>query len=87
MTLPKFVYTWIGKFIGSKINLKEDKDMGDTKKWWLSKGVWVAVVTGIMGIYTTLQPTVGLPVIPEWIFAILGGLGLYSRVTATKTIG
>lgn len=87
MKLPNFVYTWIGKFVGSKINLKEDKDMGDTKKWWLSKGIWTAVVTGLMGIYMTVQPIAGLPAVPEWVFAILGGLGLYSRVVATKTIG
>jgi len=87
MKLPNFVYTWIGKFAKGKLGLKEDKDMEGTKKWYLSKGVWTAVVTGIVGIYMTVQPLVGLPVIPEWVFALLGGLGIYSRVMADKKIG
>ena len=86
MKLPNFVYTWIGKFAGSKLKLKEDKDMEGKKSWWASKSVWTAVVTGVLGIYMTIQPVVGLPVIPEWVFALLGGLGIYTRVTATKEI-
>ena len=87
MKLPNFVYSMVGKFIGKKLNLKEDKDMGDTKKWYLSKGIWASIVTGLMGIYMTVQPVAGLPAVPEWIFAILGAMGLYARATATKAIG
>lgn len=86
MGLPKFVYTWIGKFVGSKLNLKEDKDMGDTKKWWQSKTVVTSIVTALMGLYLALQPQFNWPVVPEWIFTILGAIGVYSRVTATKSI-
>lgn len=60
--------------------------MDDTKKWWQSKGVWTGIVTATMGAYVTLTPVFHLPVVPEWIFALLGTLGIYTRVTATKTI-
>lgn len=86
MKMPNFIYGWIGKFIGSKLKLEGDS-MDETKKWYVSKGVWTAIVTGLMGIYVTIQSAAGLPAVPEWIFAILGGLGLYSRVVADKKIG
>jgi hypothetical protein len=86
MKLPNFVYTWIGKFAGSKLKLKEDKDMEGSQKWWMSKGMWTGVVTGIIGIYMMIQPGAGWPEIPGWLISFLGGVGLYSRATATKEI-
>ena len=75
-----------GKFLSKKLNLQEG--IVETKKWYLSKGVWTGVVTAVMGLYVTLQAQIGLPAIPEWIFALLGALGIYSRVTAeTKLEG
>jgi hypothetical protein len=73
-----------GKFLSKKLNLQEGTM--DTKKWYLSKGVWTGVVTAVVGLYLTLVPQLHLPAIPEWIFALLGALGVYSRVTATSTI-
>lgn len=61
--------------------------MEDSKKWYQSKGVWAGVITGLLGIYGTLQPGLHFPVIPEWVFALLGGLGIYARATADKQIG
>lgn len=60
--------------------------MDDSKKWYLSKGVWAGVVTAVIGLYLTLAQQFHLPAIPEWIFTILGALGIYSRVTATAKV-
>jgi predicted benzoate:H+ symporter BenE len=83
----------IGKFIGNKIKLKEDIHMDGTKKWWVSKNIWTGIVTVLIGLYGLLQvslmPLFGitLPTIPEWVFVILGAIGIYTRSTATQKIG
>lgn len=65
---------------------------GATTKWYKSKGVITGIVTVIIGVYslvdTALGPQLGfdLPQIPEWIFILLGSLGIYSRVNTTGTI-
>lgn len=74
-----------GTFLSKKLKL-EDSPMDDTKKWYLSKGVWVGVVTSVMGLYLSLAPQLHLPAVPEWIFALLGALGVYSRVSADTKI-
>ena len=56
------------------------------KPFWQSKTIWAAVVTGIIGIYNGIATVKGLPAIPEWIYPILGSIGVYSRVTSTTTI-
>lgn len=87
--MPKWIASLIGKFVGRRLKLKEDKEMSGTtgtKSWWASKSIWTAIVTGLLGIYMTLQPAVGLPVLPEWLFALLGAMGIYTRVAVTKTI-
>jgi len=61
--------------------------MDGTKKWYLSKGVWTGIVTGLIGIYSVIAPHVNGPAIPEWVFALLGGMGIYTRVNATDKIG
>lgn len=93
MKIPNFIYSIIGKFAKGKLDLKEDSQMEDKKKWWQSKSIWTSVVTALIGVYaiaqTTLAPTFGwkLPDIPEGILAFLGALGVYSRVAADKKIG
>lgn len=84
MIFKKFFARLAGKFAAREIGLE---DKMDTKSWWKSKGVWTGIVTGLLGIYMTLQPQLGLPVIPDWVFALLGGLGIYTRVTAETKIG
>jgi hypothetical protein len=75
-----------GKYLANKLNLQEG-NMDDTKKWYLSKGIWAGVVTALMGLYLSLAPQLHLPAVPEWIFSILGVLGVYSRATAeTKVV-
>jgi hypothetical protein len=84
MKIPNFVGTLIGKILKSKLDLKEGKV--ESKKWYTSKGVWSGIVTALMGLYLSLAPQFNLPAVPEWIFALLGTLGVYSRVVANTTI-
>jgi hypothetical protein len=88
--LAKFVKYFAVKYIKNK--LKEGA-MVDTKKWYLSKGIWTGIVTVLIGLYSLLQvslmPLFGitLPPIPEWVLVILGSIGIYARNTATAKIG
>lgn len=75
-----------GGFIKKKIKLQEGP-MDSTKKWYQSKNVWTGVVTAAMGAYVTLVPVFHLPAVPEWIFTLLGAIGIYTRVTADSKIG
>lgn len=65
----------------------------ETKKWYQSKGIWTGVVTVVMAVYDVLVPLVPiyfgitLPIIPEWVFVLLGAFGIYSRKTASTKIG
>lgn len=86
MKLPDFVLRFIGREIASKANLQEGY-MDDTKKWFQSKGVWTGIVTGLMGTYLALAPQFHWPAIPEWVFTILGAIGVYTRITADTKIG
>ena len=79
--MNSFIAKLAGKFAAKKLNLQEG--IVETKSWYKSKTVWVSVVTGVLGIYLSIP---GLPPVPEWLFALLGGLGVYTRVTATTKI-
>lgn len=61
--------------------------MDGTKPWYQSKNIWAAVVTAVVGLYMSLAPQFHFPAIPEWIFTLLGAVGVYTRVTATDKIG
>lgn len=84
MIFGSFFAKMAGKFAAKKIGLEEGKV--ETKKWYLSKNIWTGIVVGLLGIYGTLSPQFGWPPVPEWIFALLAGLGIYTRATATTTI-
>ena len=58
----------------------------ETKKWYQSKSVWAGVVAVLVAGYNTASAQFGLPVIPDFVFGILGALGLYGRVTSTTQI-
>lgn len=66
--------------------------MKETKKWYLSKNIWTGIVSVLVGLYSLVAANLGpafgfvLPIIPEWVFVILGALGIYTRATATKSI-
>lgn len=75
-----------GKTIANKLDLTEESKMDGTKKWFQSRTVWTGVVGGLLAIYGSLAPGLNLPHIPEWIFALLSGLGIYTRISATDKI-
>lgn len=86
-----FLAKLAGKWLSNKLKL-EDGPM-DTKKWYQSKTVWAGVVAVLVSLYnavgSNLAPALGhaLPAIPDWIFTLLGALGIYGRVTADTKIG
>jgi uncharacterized membrane protein len=51
------------------------------------KGDWAGVVGGIIVAYNAIAPQIHLPAIPEFVYALLGAIGVYSRVTADTKIG
>lgn len=86
MWLPDFVLKIIGHKVADKLDLKENDKM-DTKPWYQSKTIWAGVVAGLLGIYNSVATAKNLPPCPEWIYTILGAIGVYSRATADTKIG
>jgi hypothetical protein len=86
-----WIYNLVGKFIAGKLKLEEGKPM-ETKPWYKSKTVWSDIITILVGVYTAAQSGLAadlghtLPVIPSWIFAILGGIGIYGRASADTSL-
>lgn len=71
----------------------------DSKKWWQSKAIWAGLVAILVAVYnaTLVALAAGcetdpigicviLPAIPEWVYAILGALGVYGRAKASSKI-
>jgi len=83
--IPDFLLKIVGRRIGDKIKLQENSTM-ENKKWFQSKTVWTAVVGGLLSIYTAIGTIHPLPVIPEWIYTLLGAIGLYGLRTADSKI-
>jgi len=85
------------KFIFEKIILpkltKEVKKFMETKKWYESKTIWSGIIAILIAVYNTVRPLLAqyfgvyLPEIPDWVYTILGALGIYGRVVADKKIG
>lgn len=86
MKIPDFILRFFGRQIANKLQL-EDTSMDETKKWYLSKGVWTGVVTAVLGLYVTLSGQFHWPAVPEFVFTVLGAIGVYTRVAATDKIG
>ncbi len=65
----------------------------ETKPWWQSKTIWAGVIVVFIATYNGFRPAfaesfhVTLPVIPEFVYALLGALGVYGRNSTTKVIG
>lgn len=63
-----------------------------TKPWYLSKAVWSGIIAVLIATYTAFVPAmqasfnITLPVIPEWVFAVLAAFGIYARAAATTTL-
>ncbi len=88
--IKKWLYKFAGKVIAKKLRL-EDGKMTDSKKWYKSKGVWTGIITVLVALYQGIDTQIGpqfgfdLPTIPNIVYVILGGMGVYSRKVA-KTI-
>jgi uncharacterized integral membrane protein len=55
--------------------------------WYRSKAIWSAIIGAILAIVQPVSAAFGHPiVIPNWVFEILAGMGLYSLRTATSNI-
>ena len=69
----------------------------DKKKWFQSKTIWAGIIGVVIAVYNSVVSSMGagcgvegglcivLPVVPEFIYGILGALGVYSRA-ASKTV-
>ena len=59
----------------------------ETKKWYLSKSIWTAIIGSVLGAVQPISSAFGHPiVIPSWVFELLAGMGLYSLRTANTTL-
>ena len=89
--LKNFFVKIAGKRVAKALDLKEGNV--DNKKWYQSKTVLAGIVTVLIAVYNavgaSLAPVVGwnLPPIPDWVFTLLGAVGVYGRVTADTKIG
>ena len=81
-----------GKKIAREIGLQEDS-MEEKKSWWKSKTIWSGVLAVAVSVYNSAREPLGasfgitLPEIPEFVFAVLGGMGIYGRVSAKVPVG
>jgi hypothetical protein len=77
----------MAKKAGKKLFPEGGEAQVETKKWFQSKTIIAAIVAGLIVIYNGIAPGLGWPFpIPEWIIAILSGIGIYGRVAADTTI-
>lgn len=63
--------------------------MDESKPWYKSKGILTGIVTVLLASYSTASmtfPQFHIPAVPEWIYAILGALGIYARATASAEV-
>jgi hypothetical protein len=59
------------------------------KSYLLSKTVWAALITGLIGTYLQVDIAVAdaLPDIPPVVLTVLAALGIYGRAVATERLG
>ena len=86
-----FLAKMAGKFLGSKLDLREDSQMDGTKKWYQSKTMWSDVATialAVVGFVDKYKFNGAITASPWYSTALtfLGGLGLYGRATASTEI-
>lgn len=86
MWIPDFVLKIFGRKIADKLNLQEGT-LEDTKPWYQSKTIWAGAVAALVGVYNSIAAVKALPPIPDWVFTILGAIGIYTRATADTKIG
>lgn len=84
--IPDWLLRLFGRKIADKLDLQEGT-LDGTKPWYQSKTIIASIVTAVMGLYLAIAPQFHWPTVPEWLFTILGAIGVYSRVTADSKIG
>lgn len=60
--------------------------MDGSKPWYQSKTIYSAGAAALIGVYNTIALHKSLPPIPDWVYTILGAVGIYSRVNATDKL-
>lgn len=95
MGLKDLIAKVTGKVIAKKLDLKETKDMENSKRWWKSRTVWQGVAIAVINAYAIAEPIAAqfgypLPPIPgstiTLLNAVLGGGIIYTRMNTTKEI-
>jgi len=86
MWTPDWLLKLIGKQVANKLELQEDKNM-ESKPWYKSQTIWTAVIAGVLGIYGAVSTIHPLPPIPEWVYTLLGAVGLHGLRTAATKVG
>lgn len=61
--------------------------METIKKWFTSKTVWAGIVAIAIAAYNEAGKQFGLPEIPDFVYGILGALGIYGRAVAKERLG
>lgn len=94
--MKTFFAKLVAKYFAKKLDLQEGP-MDGTKKWYKSTAVWAGVYAVLRGLYVSIQtnlaPQIGFtlpdvpPIIDGVFSAIIGGVGVHGRVTATEKIG
>lgn len=87
--LPGWAYRLAGRKLAKAMNMEdgmaEEKDVTIPK--WKSKTVWVAVIGVVLGAIQPISTSLGHPiVIPNWVYEVLAGFGLYSLRTANISV-
>jgi hypothetical protein len=58
------------------------------KPWYSSKAVWAGALAVLLAAYNeAIAVGLGLPPIPDFVYAILGVFGIYGRAAATQPLG
>lgn len=75
-----------GIWFKKKLDLEEGP-MDGVKPWYKSLTIWTGVVTVLIATYNSVSTNVHqLPVLPDWILAFLGAVGVYGRARATDKL-
>ena len=57
------------------------------KPWYQSKTIWGAVLAIAIAAWNAgVNSVFGFPMIPEWVYALLGAFGVYSRLTTNTVV-
>ena len=60
--------------------------MFNSKSWYRSKTIWSGIVAVSLAAYNEAAKQFGLPVTPDFVYALLGALGIYGRATAKSVV-